>query len=139
MSGAAQPLQLNLQPTNTIMSNVLTSSAAAPNAQRLLWAGFFSIFASGVGFSVRAGILIDWANQYGFTMSELGGITGGGLTGFGIIIILGSLVADKIGYGRLMVFALVMHVLSAVLQLGAGEIYERFGRDATGWTLYIAM
>src|SRR5213080_1723915 len=99
------------------MSNVLTSSAGAPNAYRLLWAGFFSIFAAGVGFSVRGGILLDWANQYGFTMSELGGISGGGLTGFGVIIILGSLIADKIGYGRLMVLAFVMHVLSAVLQL----------------------
>src|SRR5206468_2408266 len=95
-------------------------NGTVPHAKRLLWAGFFSIFAAGVGFSVRGGILLDWANQYGFTMSELGGISGGGLTGFGVIIIAGSLIADKIGYGRLMVLAFLMHVLSAVLQLGAG-------------------
>src|SRR4051794_1469440 len=93
----------------------------APNSGRLLWAGFFSIFAAGVGFSVRAGILVEWAREYGFTMADLGGITGGGLTGFGVIIILGALIADKVGYGRLMAFAFVMHILSAALQLGTGE------------------
>src|SRR4051794_33497937 len=110
-----------------------------PNANRLLWAGFFSIFAAGVGFSVRGGILGYWAGEFGFTMSDLGGITGGGLAGFGVIIILGSLIADKIGYGKLMALAFVMHILSAGLTLCAGEIFARFGRDATFWTLYVAM
>jgi MFS family permease len=109
------------------------------NAQRLLWAGFFSIFAAGVGFSVRGGILIYWSRDFEFTMADLGGITGGGLAGFGIIIILGSLIADNIGYGKLMAFAFLMHVLSAILQLFAGEIYSQFGKDATYWTLYVAM
>lgn len=55
--------------------------ASVPNSQRLLWAGFMAILAAGVGFSIRAGILKQWAEQYGFTMTELGAITGGGLTG----------------------------------------------------------
>jgi len=109
------------------------------NEKRLLWAGFFSIFAAGVGFSVRGGILAYWAKDFEFTMSDLGGITGGGLAGFGIIIILGSLIADKIGYGKLMALAFIMHILSAGLQLFAGEIYSQFGQNATYWTLYIAM
>ena len=91
------------------------------NEQRLLWAGFFSIFAAGVGFSVRGGILIYWAGDFGFTMADLGGITGGCLAGFGIIIILGSLIADNVGYGKLMAVAFAMHILSAVLQLFAGQ------------------
>ncbi|MBC7964298.1 MAG: MFS transporter, partial [Fuerstia sp.] len=77
----------------------------APNAQRLLLAGFMAILAAGVGYSVRGGILGQWANQFGFTMTELGTITGGGLTGFGIVIILSSLIADKVGYGKLMITA----------------------------------
>ncbi len=109
------------------------------NEQRLLWAGFFSIFAAGVGFSVRGGILIYWANDFGFTMADLGGITGGGLLGFGIIILLGSLFADQVGYGKMMALAFTMHLLSAVLQLFAGEIHSQFGTNATYWTLYIAM
>ncbi len=120
------------------------SNGKTANAQRLLWAGFFSIFAAGVGFSVRAGILGDWARDYGFTLAELGAISGGGLWGFGLIIILVSLIAERIGYGWLMVFAFLMHILSAALQLLTGEIYTWFGggevgRDAVYWTLYIAM
>ena len=49
-----------------------TTQTTAPNAQRLLWAGFMAILAAGVGYSVRGGILGQWANQFGFTMTELG-------------------------------------------------------------------
>ena len=118
------------------------NNAAAPNAKRLLWAGFFAIFAAGVGFAVRAGVLRLWAAEYGFTMTELGEITGGGLWGFGVIILLGSLIADKIGYGKLMIFALVMHLISGIMQLCTDPIYRAFGdhgKDAVYWTLYFAM
>src|SRR5207302_3743555 len=43
---------------------------------------------------------------------------------FGIIILLGALIADKVGYGRLMIFAFIMHFLSAVLTLAASPIYN---------------
>src|SRR6187399_1850870 len=99
------------------MSQAEASNGIAPNAHRLLWAGFMAILAAGVGFSVRGGILGQWAEQFGFTMTELGAITGGGLTGFGIVIILSSLIADKIGYGTLMVTAFGMHLTSAALTL----------------------
>lgn len=74
--------------------------AIAPNANRLLWAGFMAILAAGVGFSVRgASVLEEWSKAFGFTQTELGGITGGGLVGFGVIIIDLSFLAEKIGYG----------------------------------------
>lgn len=95
-----------------------------PNPQRLLWAGFMAILAAGVGFSIRGGILADWSDQFGFTQSDLGRITGGGLTGFGIIILIGALLADWLGYGKLMVFAFLMHILSAVLTLAASPVFE---------------
>jgi MFS family permease len=83
-----------------------------------------AILAAGVGFSIRGGILGDWGSQFGFTQSDLGNITGGGLTGFGIIILLGALIADKVGYGKLMIFAFIMHFISAVLTLAATPIYN---------------
>lgn len=102
----------------------VSNAAIAPNAQRLLWAGFMAILAAGVGFSIRAGILGDWGAEFGFTQSDLGQITGGGLTGFGIIILLSSLIADKVGYGKLLMTAFVMHFLSAVLTLAATPLYQ---------------
>src|SRR3954470_10861031 len=112
---------------------------AAPNAYRLLWAGFMAIMASGVGFSIRAGILGQWAEQYGFTQTELGAITGGGLTGFGIIILLSALIADKIGYGKLMVTAFVMHLASAALTLGTGAAFASGGKPAAFQCLFWGM
>src|SRR6478672_2261460 len=108
----------------------MKSDVADSNAKRLLWAGFMAIMASGVGFSIRAGILGQWAEQYGFTQTELGAITGGGLTGFGIIILLSALIADKIGYGTLMVTAFVMHLASAALTLATGAAYLSGGKPA---------
>jgi MFS family permease len=116
-----------------------SDDVTAPNAYRLLWAGFMAIMASGVGFAIRAGILGQWAMDYGFTKTELGAITGGGLTGFGIIILLSALIADKIGYGVLMVTAFVMHLASAALTLAAGAAYESGGKPAAFQCLFWGM
>lgn len=116
-----------------------SDDALAPNAKRLLAAGFMAITASGVGFSIRAGILTQWAEQYGFTQTELGAITGGGLTGFGIIILLSALIADKVGYGTLMVTAFVMHVVSAGLTLATGPAFAAAGKPAAFQCLFWGM
>jgi MFS family permease len=109
------------------------------NPHRLLWAGFMAILASGVGFSIRAGILGQWSEQYGFTQTELGAITGGGLTGFGIIILVSALLADKVGYGTLMVTAFVLHLTSAVLTLSTGQAFAMGGKDAAFQCLFWGM
>ena len=113
---------------------------AAPNAQRLLWAGFVAILAAGIGFSVRgASVLGAWSEAFGFTQTELGGITGGGLVGFGIVIIISSFLAEAVGYARLMYFAFATHFLSAVVTLAAPAVFAAAGKDATYWTLYVGM
>jgi hypothetical protein len=111
----------------------------APNASRLLWAGFMAILATGVGFSVRGGILGQWAQQFGFTMTELGTITGGGLTGFGIVIIITSLFADAIGYGKLMIGAFLLHLISAVVTLAAPAAFAAGGKPAAFNCLFWGM
>ncbi len=116
-----------------------SNAGIAPNANRLLWAGFMAILAAGVGFSVRGGILGQWAEQFGFTMTELGTITGGGLTGFGIVIILASFIADKVGYGKLMVSAFVLHFISGGLTLATPFFFASGGKDAAYWCLFVAM
>ena len=121
------------------MSGGNSESISSANAQRLLWAGFMAILAAGVGFSIRGGILAQWADKYGFTMTELGTITGGGLTGAGLIILAGAFIADKVGYGKLMALAFFAHFLSAVVTLSAGYAFTSGGKDAAFYCLYWGM
>jgi MFS family permease len=102
------------------MSNgTVSAGAIAPNAMRLLWAGSLAIFAAAIGAGVRGGILANWAADFGFTGAQLGAIGGAGFTGFCFGIIIGGVVVDKIGYGKLVVAAFVFHVLSAFIALSA--------------------
>ena len=91
----------------------------APNAKRLLWAGFMAILAAGVGFAIRGGIFDNWAKEFGFTGAQLGAIGGAGFSGFCFGIIIGGVIVDKIGYGKLVLVALLCHVLSAFVTFGA--------------------
>jgi MFS family permease len=93
--------------------------AIAPNAYRLLWAGFTAILAAGVGFAIRGGILGEWRGEFGFSDSDLGKLNGAGFTGFCFGIIIGGIIADKIGYGKLVVAAFSFHMLSAFITFGA--------------------
>ena len=106
---------------------------------RIFFASFLTIFASGVVFGFRAAVLTQWAEIFGFTKTELGTITGGGLTGFGVVIILCSLFLDKVGYKPVLCVAFLMHVLSAVVILAATPVYEAYGKDATYACLFWGM
>jgi MFS family permease len=90
-----------------------------PNAMRLLWAGFMAILAAGVGFAIRGGIFDNWGKEYGFTGAQLGAIGGGGFSGFCFGIIIGGVIVDKVGYGKLVALALVGHIISAFVTFGA--------------------
>ena len=83
------------------------------NRMRLLWAGFMAILAAGVGFAIRGGIFDNWGKEFGFTGAQLGAIGGAGFSGFCFGIILGGVIVDKIGYGKLVALALICHILSA--------------------------
>ncbi|MEI8211585.1 MAG: MFS transporter [Planctomycetota bacterium] len=101
------------------MNQTSPSGPLVPNAYRLLWAGFMAILAAGVGFAIRGGILDNWEKQFGFNSQQLGSITGAGLTGFCFGIILGGLVVDKLGYGKLVILAFLGHILSAFVTFAA--------------------
>jgi MFS family permease len=102
------------------MSNAhVNAEGITPNAKRLLWAGFLAILAAGIGFGIRGGILATWAADFGFTGAQLGAIGGAGFTGFCFGIIIGGVVVDKIGYGKLVVAAFLFHMLSAFITFAA--------------------
>lgn len=106
------------------------------NRKALLSAGFLALVAAGVGFAVRGGLLGEWSSLYGFTFTELGQITGGGLLGFGLVILLTSLVVDVVGYKKLMVAALFCHVISAAMLFFTTMVFSSAGKDATFQLLF---
>jgi len=106
------------------------------NRKSLLTAGFLALVAAGVGFAVRGGLLGQWSSLYGFTFTELGQITGGGLLGFGLVILLTSLIVDVIGYKKLMLAALLCHVVSAAMLFFTTAIFNSAGKEATFQLLF---
>ncbi|MEQ1852313.1 MAG: MFS transporter [Chthoniobacteraceae bacterium] len=99
----------------------------APNASRLLWAGFMAILAAGVGFALRGGIFDNWGGEFGFTGAQLGAIGGAGFSGFCFGIIIGGFVCDKIGYGKLVIVAFALHLLSAFVTFSATTPQNAYG------------
>ncbi|MEO5770414.1 MAG: MFS transporter [Polyangia bacterium] len=96
-----------------------STEGTAPNAGRLLWAGFTAILAAGFGFAIRGGVFDNWGKEFGFTGAQLGAIGGAGFTGFCFGIIIGGVIVDKVGYGKLVIAALLMQIVSAFVTLGA--------------------
>ncbi len=105
------------------------------NEKILFWASFLTLIAAGIGFSVRGAVIGEWGKQFGLTQSDLGGIQGFGLVGFGFTIIAWSFVADRIGYAPLMVVAFLLHFSSGVVTLAATPVFNAYGKDAAYWCL----
>ncbi len=88
------------------------------NQRRLFLGCFFSLIATAFAFAVRGAILNDLAKQFDLSNEQLGYINGA-LGSFAISIILVSLVIDKVGYGRAMVFGFLCHFISALMTIFA--------------------
>ena len=61
--------------------------------------------------------MITGATEFGFTGTQLGAIGGAGFTGFCFGIIIGGVIVDKIGYGKLVVAAFALHIALRVRHL----------------------
>ncbi|HTU25486.1 MAG TPA: MFS transporter, partial [Pirellulales bacterium] len=88
------------------------------NQKRLFLGCFFSLIATAFAFSIRGAIMEDWRTQFNLSNEQLGHISGAN-GAFAISIILLSLVIDKIGYGRAMVFGFLAHLISALMVIFA--------------------
>ena len=113
----------------------MSTETTVPNAKRLLWAGFMAILAAGVGFALRGGIFGAWASEYNFTGAQLGAIGGAGFSGFCFGIIIGGVLVDKFGYGKLVALALLGHILSAFVTFGASTPQNAY--DFLFWGMFI--
>lgn len=119
--------------------NDAVASSSPHHRLAIFIASFLTLIAAGMGFAIRGAILPDWAAQYGFTMSELGQITGGGFVGFGVVILLASLITDRLGYRTILIAAFVCHLVSAAITLAATPVHVAYGKDATYFCLYVGM
>lgn len=75
-------------------------------------ASFLTLIAAGIGFGCRGEILGLWGAKFGFTNTELGQISGMGLAGFGGVILLASLITDRLGYKAILMIAFLCHIAS---------------------------
>jgi len=85
----------------------------------LFWTCFIALVATSFGFIIRANIIGDLGVQFNLSETQKGEILGVGLWPFSLSIILFSLIIDKIGYGRALIFALICHVASAFVTIFA--------------------
>ena len=104
------------------------------NETLLFWASFIALIATAFGFIIRAQIIESevWMREFNLSKTELGNINGVGLWPFAISIVLFSLIIDKIGYGKAMIFAFVCHISSAILTIKAT------GYSSLYWATFIA-
>ncbi len=98
------------------------------NPRRLFVASCVALVTAGVAFSVRTDIIPAWKMDFGFTDTEIGQAAGAGLWGVAITMVLGSMVLDRLGMGKLVTFAFFTHLLGILLTLLARDF----------WTFYFA-
>ena len=89
------------------------------NRSFLFAACFVALIATSFSFIIRIWLMDEWQIAFGLSETQKGEIFGAGFWPFGVSIVLFSLVIDKIGYGRSMIFAFVCHLVSVVLLVAA--------------------
>jgi len=95
--------------------------------KKLFWACFIALCATSFAFILRILVLGDLAEEFNLSETQRGEIFGVGIWPFGVSIILFSLVIDKIGYGKAILFGFCAHVAFALTTI-----------FATGyWSLYV--
>jgi MFS family permease len=120
----------------TQATNVPAKSVPGRDEKLLFWACFIALIATAFGFIVRTQVLDDWQKAFGLNETQKGELLGVGLWPFAISIVLFSLIIDRIGYGKAMVFAFVCHIASAVITMFAEPISKSTGLSPY-WVLYI--
>ena len=79
---------------------------AQGGADRFLFAAcFVALVATSFAFIIRVMVMGAWQIEFGLSETQKGEIFGAGLWPFGVSIVLFSLIIDRFGYGRSMIFA----------------------------------
>lgn len=98
------------------------------NRNRLFLASCTALVVTSMTFAIRAGMINPLGVQFGLSNEELGWIASMAFLGFPIAVVIGGLVVDIIGMGRLMVVAFIAHLAGILLTIFASDF----------WTLLIS-
>lgn len=94
------------------------------NRKVLMIASFLTLVAAGTGFATRAASGAAWATEFNISGATFGQIMGAGFLGFGIFIFLGGMLVELLGYKKLMLIAVILHIVSAVMLFMAPSMHE---------------
>lgn len=100
---------------------------------KLMLASFLTLVASGVGFATRAASAGIWERELGLNGVRFGEIMGAGFLGFGIVIFVGGIIVEALGYKRVLVLAFILHLISAGMIFSAPSMFASW-RDADALT-----
>ncbi len=105
------------------MTDLTASAPLSAESQKhrsfLFVACFVALVATAFAFAIRSFIIGDLQEQFHLTETQKGEILGAGFWPFGISIVLFSLIIDRIGYGKSMIFAFGCHVASVFVTVFA--------------------
>ncbi len=90
------------------------------NKYRLFYASCFALITTAFSFSIRAGIIPELQDEFGFTSEQIGRIDQMWFLGFPISMVLGGLLYNTIGPRLIMQFAFFAHSVGIVMTVFAG-------------------
>lgn len=113
----------------------MNAAEFAPNRRPLLFATcFIALIATSFGFIVRIMLLDEvWKPMFNLSETEKGEIFGVGLWPFAISIVLFSLVIDKIGYKVTLWFAVICHIIQAIMLMTPGASWVPESMQGYWW------
>lgn len=85
-----------------------------PN-MKLFWGCFIVLVASAFGFVFRSFLMSEWGQKFDLSKTQQGEIFGVSFWPFALSIVVFSLVIDRIGYKKSMIFAFLCHLSSVVI------------------------
>jgi MFS family permease len=98
------------------------------NTARLFNASCIALVTTSMTFAIRAGMLDSWRTEFNLSYEEVGVIASMAFYGFPVATILGGIILDSIGMGRMLAIAWVCHLAGLMLTVFAGGF----------WTLLIS-
>jgi len=105
---------------NSDLSKPVTVSGVDERSRKILfWGCFIVLVASAFGFVFRSFLMPQWGIQFDLSKTQQGEIFGVSFWPFGISIVVFSLIIDRIGYKKSMIFAFLCHSVSVLLTIMA--------------------